>query len=67
MDTNLIIDRIGGTSIVAGICEVTPSAVSQWRVNGIPRPWMMFLREAFPAAFLGEAESLDELPDDITK
>ena len=43
-----LIDLVGGTRKVAELCEVTPGAVSQWRNNGIPKPWRKFLAERFP-------------------
>lgn len=46
-----IIDALGGTSKVAQMCDVTDSAVSQWRVNGIPKPQLRFLRLARPEVF----------------
>lgn len=46
-----IIDALGGTSKVAQMCDVTDSAVSQWRVNGIPKPQLRFLRLAHPGVF----------------
>jgi len=46
-----IIDALGGTSTVAKMSDVTDSAVSQWRVNGIPKPQLKFLRLANPAVF----------------
>jgi len=46
-----IIDALGGTSKVAAIADVTDSAVSQWRVNGIPKHQLKFLRLACPVAF----------------
>ena len=51
MDASKIIDALGGTSAVAGLCKVTTSAVSQWRLCGIPNARMMFLRLARPDAF----------------
>ena len=51
MSPEKIIDRIGGTSRVAEMCEVTKSAVSQWRRNGIPLGHMKFLRVVRPDAF----------------
>jgi hypothetical protein len=50
-DASRIIDALGGTSEVAQLCEVYPSAVSQWRTDGIPRARMMFLRLARPDVF----------------
>ena len=48
MDSSQIIDALGGTDKVATICEITPSAVSQWRNNGIPRPWLRYLNLLYP-------------------
>ena len=46
-----IIDALGGTSTVAKMSDVTDSAVSQWRVNGIPKYQLRFLRVAKPDVF----------------
>jgi hypothetical protein len=46
-----IIDAIGGTGEVAKLCEVLPSAVSQWRTDGIPRARLMYLRLVRPDVF----------------
>lgn len=46
-----IIDALGGSSKVAELCEVTVSAVSQWRDDGIPKARLMFLRLAKPEVF----------------
>jgi hypothetical protein len=46
-----VIDLLGGTIAVAQSCEVTPAAVSQWRISGIPNARLMFLRIAYPAVF----------------
>jgi hypothetical protein len=48
---SLIIDGLGGTSKVATLCETSPSAVAQWRENGIPRARLMFLKLARPDVF----------------
>ena len=42
-----VIDALGGTSSLARICGITPSSVSEWRSEGITRPWMLYLREKF--------------------
>ncbi|MDB5801777.1 MAG: hypothetical protein JWL63_2716 [Rhodocyclales bacterium] len=52
-----LIDALGGTSVVAALCECTTGAVSQWRENGIPHTRLMFLRLARPEVF---AEQLAE-------
>jgi hypothetical protein len=46
-----LIEAIGGTSAVARECEVTHSAVSQWKTQGIPLPWWKFLQLRFPEQF----------------
>jgi len=53
MDTNpnTIIDALGGTSEVAEMCRLTTGAVSQWRRNGIPKPWLRFFQERHPDLF----------------
>ncbi len=38
-----IIATLGGTYKVASLCQVTPSAVSQWKRRGIPRGHLNFL------------------------
>jgi DNA-binding transcriptional regulator YdaS (Cro superfamily) len=48
---NMIVDALGGTVKAASLCGITPSAVSQWRTNGIPKPWMSFLKLARPDVF----------------
>lgn len=56
MDANKIIDRIGGTSAVAELCDISRQAVSQWRHNGIPKATLKFLRLARPKVFKALAE-----------
>lgn len=54
MDTlnpNIIIDRLGGTSETARLCEVKPPSVSEWRKTGIPKAQLKFLRLARPEVF----------------
>ncbi|WP_155760614.1 hypothetical protein [Stenotrophomonas maltophilia] len=46
-----LIEAIGGTSAVARECEITHSAVSQWKTQGIPLPWWKYLRLRFPEEF----------------
>jgi hypothetical protein len=43
MNANQLIDFLGGTSVVARLCDITTGAVSQWRTNGIPKGWFRFL------------------------
>ena len=49
-----IIDKFGGTSAVAELCEVTTGAVSQWREDGIPRARLMYLKAIRPNFFVDE-------------
>lgn len=53
MDTNQIIDELGGTVAVANMCGLTSGAVSQWRTSetGIPKPWMKFFQAIRPDVF----------------
>jgi hypothetical protein len=54
MDTlnpNQIIDRLGGTSETARLCEVQPASVSEWRLKGIPKARLMFLQAVRPEVF----------------
>jgi hypothetical protein len=56
MDAGKIIDKIGGTTAVARLCDLTTGAVSQWRSAGIPKAWRKFLRAVRPDVF-AEADS----------
>lgn len=54
MDTqtaNTIIDRLGGTSETARLCDVKPPSVSEWRKTGIPKAQLKFLKLARPDVF----------------
>lgn len=51
MDTNKIIEKLGGTYAVARLCQVTPGAVSQWKTRCIPRGHLNFLKTKFPKVF----------------
>lgn len=50
---NTIIDRLGGTTAVAKLCECKPPSVHQWRADGIPKYRIQFLRLARPDVFEG--------------
>lgn len=59
-----IIQRLGGPTETAKLCEITVQAVSQWQQNGIPKARLKFLKLARPDAFqpaaasqVGETES----------
>lgn len=51
MDTNKIIDSLGGTVEVARLCDVKPQAVSQWRSKGIPKYRLQYLELLKPDVF----------------
>lgn len=59
-----IIERLGGPSRVAELCECTPQAVSQWfgvdpetgQERSIPKPRILFLRAVRPDAFASVQE-----------
>lgn len=46
-----IIDRLGGTTEVARICQIKPPSVSEWRSSGIPAARRQFLELLRPEAF----------------
>lgn len=52
MNATEIIQRLGGPTKTAALCEVTTQAVSQWQQNGIPKARMQFLRLARPEVFV---------------
>lgn len=46
-----LIDKLGGTTAVAKLCEVQPPSVSEWRNKGIPKHQLKFLRVVRPDVF----------------
>ena len=46
-----LIDALGGTSEAAKICKVSPQAISQWRLTGIPEARRMYLEVVYPKLF----------------
>lgn len=42
-----IVEALGGTVAVATLCGIEPPSVSEWKVKGITRPYLLFLRERF--------------------
>lgn len=52
-----LIDRFGGTGIVAQLCEVTSQAVSKWRREGIPSARLKYLRVIRPDVFKKQDKS----------
>jgi hypothetical protein len=63
---NMIIDRLGGTSETARLCEVKPPSVSEWRRTGIPKAQLRFLRlarpDVFPETAVGPAAHQESQP-----
>lgn len=51
LEAKQVIDRLGGTSKVAALCDIKPPSVSDWKKHGIPKPWRKFLLTAHPEAF----------------
>jgi hypothetical protein len=51
MDDSQIIDKLGGTSKVARLCNVKPPSVSDWRIYGIPDARRQFLQLLRPDIF----------------
>lgn len=51
MDSNKIIDALGGTNEVARLCGIKPGSVSGWRKVGIPQARLMYLKLARPDVF----------------
>ena len=47
---NSVIDLIGVTEL-AKICEIAPQAVSQWKLNGIPKARLQYLKLLMPEHF----------------
>jgi DNA-binding transcriptional regulator YdaS (Cro superfamily) len=63
MDVGMVVEQFGGTSALAVLCEVEPSAVSQWKAkNRIPRAHIKFLRMKRPDLFPSEGGPSDEEP-----
>lgn len=50
-----IIDRLGGTTEVARICQIKPPSVSEWRSTGIPPARRQYLELLRPDAFGAES------------
>ena len=46
-----IIEEIGGAARIADLCNITVSAVGQWKHNGIPAARRQFLQLLYPDAF----------------
>ena len=51
MNSQQIIETLGGTAETARICDVSMAAVSQWKTNGIPKTQLRYLKLAKPEVF----------------
>jgi hypothetical protein len=51
MNVSGFIDELGGNAPVAKECEISESAVSQWRSKGMPNPWKKFFKQKHPRIF----------------
>jgi hypothetical protein len=60
---NAVIDRLGGTTAVAKLCECKPPSVHQWRIDGIPKYRLQFLRLAHPEVFKGLEQPAGKRPE----
>lgn len=54
---SIIIERLGGTTAVAKICEIASPSVSGWKKKGIPQARRMYLRLLHPEAFDASRQS----------
>lgn len=45
--SKVIVNDLGGTSKVAEMCGLAPSTVSEWKSEGLPKAWVLYLRERF--------------------
>lgn len=61
-DDSAVIEKAGGPSVIARLCEISPQAVSQWRKAGIPRARRMYLELKLPDAFLAAGASAKTPP-----
>ena len=46
-----IVEALGGTVVVAKMFDLTPTAVSMWKRNGIPKGSRMYLQATYPKMF----------------
>lgn len=67
MNTNEIINVLGGTSKVSRLCSVTPASVSQWRKKGIPEDRMIYLAASLEQATDGAITRKSLFPDNWQK
>jgi hypothetical protein len=52
LDVHAVVKKLGGTTRAAVFFEVTPSAVSKWKLRGrLPKAKAMYLRVAKPEVY----------------
>jgi len=51
MNDSDIIDALGGTLAVARMCDIKGPSVSEWKRNGIPKPWRRYFEQLRPDIF----------------
>jgi len=57
-----IISLLGGTKVVAKMCNVAPPAVTQWRTRGIPHGQLVFLAATLEKQSYGLVTRKDLFP-----
>lgn len=50
-DHSRLIDDLGGTGTVAKMFGIEPPSVSYWRLHGIPKARLMYLKVIYPSKF----------------
>lgn len=64
--TEKVIEEFGGPTKLSEMLSLKPNVVSMWKKRGIPRAWLMYLRERYPtlkAWQLADAASTKDLPN----
>lgn len=54
-----LIDKLGGTAVVARMCQIKAPSVSEWRVKGIPQARRLYLALLRPDIFEKAGPSTD--------
>ncbi|CAN7739536.1 Cro/CI family transcriptional regulator [Duganella sp. LjRoot269] len=62
IDADELIAYLGGPTKAGALLGISKSAVCQWRVNGVPKMQVKYLRLAHPEAFSGSGESATSSP-----
>jgi hypothetical protein len=61
MTDSEIIDALGGTLAVARMCDIKGPSVSEWKRNGIPKPWRLYFEQLRPDIF-GDPPAAPAIP-----